>query len=143
MKIKCKKCGAEYGVFDLSINGNGDGKTFIACDNCGAYTIVNIPDLYHGWNPSKKNIIIMDCIDDIKESITSDADLILVWLTKEVVDDEGLYPFLRKDGELKPYLRKWGRIFNKSTCVDKEIDFSRCLKECGVSVNWDGYKTIS
>ena len=143
MKIRCKKCGAKYGIFDLDFYEDKDKMRFLSCSQCNDVTYFNIGDLYHGWNPSDKNITVMDCIDDIKESITNDADLVLVWLTKEVVDDEGLYPFLRKDGELKPYLRKWGRIFDKSTCIDSEIDFSRCLKECGVSVNWDGYKTIS
>lgn len=141
MKIRCKKCGAEYGVFDLSYNGNGDGTTFISCDYCDAYTTINIPDLYHGWNPDNDDLVIMECIDDIKDTINDDSELVFIWQTEEEAGDEGFYPFVKKNGIIKPYIKMWELVFDEGT-FKKNIDFNRCIKEREVSVDWNGHKPL-
>lgn len=141
MKIRCKKCGAEYGVFDLSYNGNGDGTTFISCDYCDAITPINIPDLYHGWNPNDDNMVVMECIDDIKDTMEDGDELVLKWLTEEEADSEGFFPFVKRNGTLRPYIKMWDLIFDEYT-FKKDVDFNRCLKECDISVDWNGHKPL-
>ena len=143
MKFKCKKCGAKYEYLDIYYNGNGDGKRFISCDECNAITIINFADYYHGWNPNRDELIIIDVVDSVFDEIElkPNQKKAIKW-----VDDEedgfpaGFYSFIEdEDGNLVE-CGDYTPLYSEDT-LKRNADFYRCMKEREVKVYWDGYES--